>query len=63
MTLLLGTYENVSTVIMNVYEMLRQNAITCTEFDSLELTATEYDALEITAHDFDINGKTILITT
>lgn len=55
-----GTYENVSTVIMNVYETLRNNAITCTEFDSLELTATAYDALEITAYNFDVNGKEFL---
>lgn len=55
-----GTYENVSTVIMNVYETLRNNAITCTEFDALELTATAYDALEITAYNFDVNGKEFL---
>lgn len=55
-----GTYENVSTVIMNVYETLRNNAITCSEFDSLELTATTYDALEITAYNFDVNGKEFL---
>lgn len=41
--------------------MFRVNAITCSEFDGLELTATEYDSKEITAYDFDINGKEILI--
>ena len=56
-----GLVENVSKVIMDVYEILRQNAITCTEFDALELTATEFDAVQITAYDFDVNGKTILI--
>ena len=56
-----GEIENVSKVILDVYEILRQNAITCTEFDGLELTATEFDALEITAYNFDVNGKTILI--
>lgn len=55
-----GSYENVSQVILNVYETLRQNAITCSEFDALELTATEYDALEITAYNFDVNGKEFL---
>lgn len=55
-----GTYENVSTVIMDVYETLRNDAVTCTEFDGLELTATEFDALEITAYNFDVNGKTFL---
>lgn len=60
MTLPLGSYENVSTVILNVYETLRNNAVTCSEFDNLELTATEYDAKEITAYNFDVNGKTFL---
>ena len=55
-----GGYDNVSQVIMDVYETLRQNAVTCTEFDGLELSATEYDALEITAYNFDVNGKTFL---
>lgn len=56
-----GEIENVSKVIMDVYEILRQNAITCSEFDALELTATEFDALEITAYNFDVNGKEILV--
>lgn len=60
MILLLGTYENVSTVILNVYETLRNNAVSCSEFDDLELTATQYDAKEITAYNFDVNGKTFL---
>lgn len=55
-----GEIENVSKVIMDVYEILRQNAITCTEFDTLELTATEYDSKEITAYNFDVNGKIML---
>lgn len=56
-----GEYENVSTVIMNVYDVLRNNAITASEFDALELTATEYDALEISAYNFDVNGRTFLL--
>lgn len=56
-----GETENVSKVIMDVYNMFRDNAITCTEFDGLELTATEYDAMEITAYNFDVNSKTILL--
>lgn len=56
-----GEIENVSKVIMDVYEILRQNAITCTEFDGLELTATEFDNKELTAYNFDVNGKVMLI--
>ena len=57
-----GTYENVSKVIQDVYDSLRQNAISCAEYDELQLTATEYDNKEITAFDFDTNGKIILMS-
>lgn len=56
-----GEFENVSTVIMNIYDALRQNSITAQEFDNLELTATVYDNREISAYNFDINGKTFLL--
>lgn len=52
-----GEIENVSKVILDIYEILRQNAISCSEFDSLELTATEFDNKELTAYNFDVNGK------
>lgn len=57
----IGEYENVSKVIMDVYDILRNNSVTCSEFDALELTATAFDALEITAYNFDVNGKTFLL--
>lgn len=56
-----GETENVSKVIMDVYNMFRDNAISCAEFDALELSATDYDALEITAYNFDVNSKSILL--
>lgn len=55
-----GLIENVSKVIQDVYDALRNNAITCSEFDALLLTATDYDALDITAYNFDVNGKTFV---
>ena len=58
-----GEIENISKVIMDVYDILRYNAITVNEFEALELTATEYDALEISAYNFDVNGKTFLLGT
>lgn len=57
-----GLVENVSVVIKDVYEILRQNAISCTEFDGLQLTATEFDNKELTAYNFDVNGKIMLMT-
>lgn len=56
-----GVIENVSKVILDIYETLRLNAISCNEFDSLELTATEFDNKELTAYNFDVNGKVMLI--
>ena len=56
-----GEFENVSKVIMDIYETLRQNAISCIEFDSLELSASEFDSKEITAYNFDVNGKLMLL--
>ena len=44
-----------------MYNSLRYNAITCTEYDGLELTATTYDGYMITAQNFDLNAKSILI--
>ena len=46
---------------MDIYDMFRENAITCSEFDNLELTATIYDEKEITAYEFDVNSKEILL--
>jgi len=55
-----GLLENIQTVIDNIYDQTRDEAITASEYDALELTATVYDAKEITAFNFDRYGKTIL---
>lgn len=56
-----GLVEPISDVIDDLYNQLRYNAITATEYDGLELTATTYDGYMITANNFDLNGKSILI--
>lgn len=55
-----GLYSPIQTVIDNLYDLQRNNALTATEFDGLELTATEFDSYEITAINFDVMGKEIL---
>lgn len=55
-----GILSPIQVVIDNLFDMNRTNAITATEFDSIELTATEFDATEITAYNFDINGKSLI---
>lgn len=56
-----GLYSPIQTVIDNLYDMNRGNALTATEYDALELTATVYDAYNLTAREYDINGKSLLV--
>jgi hypothetical protein len=55
-----GILSPLQTVIDNLYGQSRDEALTATEYDALELTATNYDAEEITAFNYDRYGKTIL---
>ena len=55
-----GRVENINKVLTDIYDAVRYDAISCNEFDGLELSATDFDAVEITAYNFDNNGKSIL---
>lgn len=57
-----GVMLPLQTVINNLYDAGRDEAISASEYDGLELTATAYDALDITAYNFDQYGKTILMS-
>lgn len=56
-----GLYSPLQIVIDNLYNSSRENALTATEYDALELTATAYDAYELTATEYDQSGKTLLV--
>lgn len=56
-----GMTESLQTVIDNLYNASREEAITATEFDGLQLTATTYDGYDISAFNYDRYGKTILM--
>lgn len=56
-----GMTEDLQTVIDNLYGQTRENALTATEYDALELTASSYDAYELRAIDYDREGKTLLV--
>lgn len=56
-----GDNSPLQTVINNLYESSRINALTATEYDELELTATAYDAYDLTAAEYDRSGKTLLV--
>lgn len=55
-----GLVSPLQTVIDNIYDTTREEALTATEYDALELTATTYDGDELTAFNYDYYGKTIL---
>ena len=55
-----GFVSPLQTVIDNLYDTTREEALTATEYDELELTATAYDAYDLTAFNYDYYGKTIL---
>lgn len=60
-----GLYSPLQIVVDNLYNSSRENALTATEYDTLDdgepLTATAYDAYELTASDYDQNAKTLLV--
>lgn len=58
-----GTMNNLQTVIDNIYSTSREDAITASEYDALELTASTYDGYEITAFDYDRYAKSILMAS
>lgn len=60
-----GVVSPLQTVIDNLYNSSRENALTASEYDTLDndepLTATAYDAYELTASQYDQSGKTLLV--
>lgn len=56
-----GILSPLQTVLDNIYGSSRDDALTATEYDALDLTATAYDGYDITAFDYDKYGKTILV--
>lgn len=56
-----GILSPLQDVIDNLYGQTREEALTASEYDALELTATAYDAYQLTAFDYDKYGKTLLV--
>ena len=56
-----GLYSPLQTVIDNLYDLGRTDALTASEYDALDLTATAYDAYLLTAREYDNNGKSLLV--
>ena len=56
-----GLYSPLQTVIDNLYNASREDALTASEYDALDLTATGYDGYDLTATEYDKNGKSLLV--
>lgn len=56
-----GVLSPLQTVIDNLYGAGRDDALTATEYDALDLTATAYDAYDLSAFNYDKYGKTLLV--
>ena len=56
-----GVRSPLQDVIDNLYDAGRDNALTASEYDALDLTATAYDAYALTAVEYDSNGKNLLV--
>lgn len=57
-----GVKTDLVTLIYDVYDACRDNALSAYEFDVYGLTAGEFDALNFTALEFDTSAKTQLLT-
>lgn len=51
-----GYYTSLNQALGDMYDNLRYYALTCTEFDSLNLTCTDFDNLLLNCTDFDLYG-------
>ena len=56
-----GLLSPLQTVLDNIYGAGREDALTATEYDALDLSATDYDAYDLTAFNYDKYGKTLLV--
>lgn len=51
-----GYYTNLNTALSDLYDSLRYFALTCNEFDQLNITCKNFDELYLSAYDFDLYG-------
>ena len=54
-----GKLTTVQNALNSIYDMLRSNALTCSELDAILLSATAFDNKHITASQFDINNNSL----
>lgn len=55
-----GKYVPLEVVINELAALHKDDSLTATEYDALELTADYYDSLELSAYDYDWHSKTLV---
>ena len=55
-----GQYVRLEVVINELASLHKDDALTASEYDALDLDAAYYDALDLTAYQYDWNGKTLV---
>ena len=56
-----GILSPLQIVLDNIYGSSREDALTATEYDALNLSASTYDGYDISAFNYDKYGKTLLV--
>ena len=56
-----GQLDSLKNVIMYLVGLHKDDALTATEYDALDLDADTYDAYALDAYDYDFSGKTLLV--
>lgn len=51
-----GQLTDIDTILKQMYNRLRENALTASEYDNKELTAQDYDNRLLSAYSYDMNG-------
>lgn len=55
-----GAYEPLEDVILELAQFHLADALTATEYDTLDMSASYYDGKQLTAIQYDSSGKTLL---
>ena len=56
-----GEMDDLQSIINDLYDTQRTDAITATEYDALDLTANAYEAYDLTASEYDFHAKSLLV--
>ena len=56
-----GRVGTIEDALNSLYNIHRDSALLCDEYDELELLCNVYDEYGLLANQYDVNGKTLLV--